>query len=108
MFFMEGMRFSSDPDLSKLRLSSFWEGDLSKLCVYLFRTFTSPVKLIECLEAIRDNAFVASPYPVIITFEDHLTRDLRAKVAKVNTLIYVKCNLVSHFLVAHVPIHLFL
>ncbi|KAK1434841.1 hypothetical protein QVD17_00595 [Tagetes erecta] len=49
------------------------------------RTFTSPVKLIKCLEAIRDNAFVVSPYPVIITFEDHLTPDLRAKVAKMVT-----------------------
>lgn len=47
------------------------------------RTLTAPVKLIKCLKAIKSNAFVASKYPLIITFEDHLTPDLQAKVARV-------------------------
>jgi len=34
------------------------------------------------LRSIKEYAFVASPYPVIITLEDHLTPDLQAKVAK--------------------------
>ncbi|BAF16445.1 phosphoinositide phospholipase C 2 [Oryza sativa Japonica Group] len=46
------------------------------------RTLTSPVGLMKCLEAIREYAFVASPYPVILTLEDHLTPDLQSKVAK--------------------------
>ncbi|XP_052156767.1 phosphoinositide phospholipase C 2-like isoform X1 [Oryza glaberrima] len=46
------------------------------------RTLTSPVGLMKCLEAIREHAFVASPYPVILTLEDHLTPDLQSKVAK--------------------------
>jgi phosphatidylinositol phospholipase C delta len=37
---------------------------------------------MKCLEAIREYAFVASPYPVILTLEDHLTPDLQSKVAK--------------------------
>nr|KYP52292.1 Phosphoinositide phospholipase C 2 [Cajanus cajan] len=45
-------------------------------------TLTSSVKLKACLNAIKDYAFVASPYPVIITFEDHITRSLQDKVAK--------------------------
>ncbi|PIN17175.1 Phosphoinositide-specific phospholipase C [Handroanthus impetiginosus] len=45
-------------------------------------TLTPPVKIIKCLKAIKENAFVASKYPVIITLEDHLTQDLQAKVAK--------------------------
>ncbi|CAH9094151.1 unnamed protein product [Cuscuta europaea] len=45
------------------------------------RTWTSPVKLIKCLKAIKNNAFVTSKYPVIITFEDHLDANLQAKVA---------------------------
>ncbi|KAL0344461.1 UNVERIFIED_CONTAM: Phosphoinositide phospholipase C 2 [Sesamum radiatum] len=45
-------------------------------------TLTPPVKLIKCLSAIRENAFVASEYPVILTLEDHLTPDLQAKVAE--------------------------
>ncbi|XP_062215940.1 phosphoinositide phospholipase C 4-like isoform X2 [Phragmites australis] len=46
------------------------------------RTLTAPVSLIKCLRSIKEYAFVASPYPVIITLEDHLTYDLQAKVAK--------------------------
>ncbi|KAF5751367.1 phosphoinositide phospholipase C 2-like isoform X2 [Tripterygium wilfordii] len=45
-------------------------------------TLTSSVKLLKCLRAIKDNAFYASEYPVVITFEDHLTPNLQAKVAK--------------------------
>ncbi|XP_042391773.1 phosphoinositide phospholipase C 6-like [Zingiber officinale] len=46
------------------------------------RTLTSPVELIKCLRSIKEYAFTASPYPVIITLEDHLTPDLQAKVAQ--------------------------
>lgn len=42
------------------------------------------MKLIQCLESIKENAFVASDYPVVITLEDHLTPDLQAKVAQVS------------------------
>ncbi|XP_058766173.1 phosphoinositide phospholipase C 1-like [Vicia villosa] len=45
-------------------------------------TLTSSVKLRDCLNAIRDNAFGASEYPVVITFEDHITPPLQRKVAK--------------------------
>jgi phosphatidylinositol phospholipase C delta len=47
------------------------------------RTWTSPVELNKCLEAIKEYAFATSPYPVILTLEDHLTADLQGKVAKV-------------------------
>ncbi|NP_001130371.1 uncharacterized LOC100191466 [Zea mays] len=46
------------------------------------RTLTAPVSLIKCLRSIKEYAFVASPYPVIITLEDHLTPDLQERVAK--------------------------
>lgn len=46
------------------------------------RTFTTAVELIKCLRSIREYAFVASPYPVIIALEDHLDPHLQAKVAK--------------------------
>ncbi|KAG8377026.1 hypothetical protein BUALT_Bualt09G0125300 [Buddleja alternifolia] len=45
-------------------------------------TLTTPVGLMKCLKAIRENAFVASEYPVILTLEDHLTPDLQEKVAQ--------------------------
>ncbi|XP_073118613.1 phosphoinositide phospholipase C 6-like isoform X2 [Henckelia pumila] len=52
------------------------------------RTLTTPIPLIKCLNCIRDHAFVASPYPVIITLEDHLTPELQAKVAKMVTQVF--------------------
>ena len=48
------------------------------------RTLTTPVELIRCLKSIKEHAFSSSPYPVVITLEDHLTPDLQAKVAQVN------------------------
>ncbi|XP_022742211.1 phosphoinositide phospholipase C 2-like isoform X2 [Durio zibethinus] len=49
------------------------------------RTLTTPVELIKCLRSIKEYAFVASDYPVVITLEDHLTPDLQAKVAEMVT-----------------------
>ncbi|CAH1438749.1 unnamed protein product [Lactuca virosa] len=52
------------------------------------RTMTTPVDLYKCLKSIKEHAFVSSPYPVIITLEDHLTRNLQAKVAEMVTEIF--------------------
>ncbi|TKY56864.1 Phosphoinositide phospholipase C 6 [Spatholobus suberectus] len=51
-------------------------------------TLTNPVSVIKCLESIKEYGFVASQYPVIITIEDHLTTDLRAKFAEMATQIF--------------------
>lgn len=51
--------------------------------VMIFRTLTTPVELRTCLKSIKNHAFSASEYPVVITLEDHLTTDLQAKVAEV-------------------------
>ncbi|CAI0443640.1 unnamed protein product [Linum tenue] len=52
------------------------------------RTLTTPVSLFKCLKSIRDYAFVRSPYPVIITLEDHLTPELQEKVAEMLVQIF--------------------
>jgi phosphatidylinositol phospholipase C delta len=49
------------------------------------RTLTTPVQLIKCLKSIKEHAFIASDFPVVITLEDHLTPDLQAKVAEMVT-----------------------
>lgn len=41
------------------------------------------MELIKCLKSIKEYAFVASDYPVVITLEDHLPPNLQAKVAEV-------------------------
>ena len=48
------------------------------------RTLTTPVELLKCLQSIKEHAFSVSPYPVIITLEDHLSPNLQAKVAEVD------------------------
>lgn len=53
-------------------------------CLYAYRTLTTPVELVKCLKSIKEHAFTASAYPVVITLEDHLTPDLQEKVAQVN------------------------
>ncbi|XVF46749.1 hypothetical protein PTKIN_Ptkin03bG0053300 [Pterospermum kingtungense] len=66
-------------------------------------TLTTPVELIKCLRSIKEHAFSASPYPVIITFEDHLTPYLQAKVAHMVTqtfgdmLFYRESDCVKEF-----------
>ncbi|XWS28687.1 hypothetical protein CRYUN_Cryun25bG0092700 [Craigia yunnanensis] len=58
-------------------------------------TLTSPVDLQKCLQAIKENAFNASEYPVVITFEDHLNSNLQKKVAKMVKEIFEEmlyCN----------------
>lgn len=57
--------------------------------ILLCRTLTTPVELIKCLRSIKEHAFIASEYPVVITLEDHLSADLQAKVADVSILIYL-------------------
>ena len=51
--------------------------------LFIYRTLTTPVELMKCLKSIKEHAFETSPYPVILTLEDHLTPDLRPKVAQV-------------------------
>ncbi|KAL5200722.1 hypothetical protein ABZP36_021925 [Zizania latifolia] len=45
-------------------------------------TLTAPVEIIRCLKSIKEYAFCASTYPLVITLEDHLTPYLQAKVAE--------------------------
>ncbi|KAL2630288.1 hypothetical protein R1flu_014974 [Riccia fluitans] len=55
--------------------------------VYHGRTMTAPVDFKECMVAILNNAFIKSPYPVVITFEDHLTTELQAKAAEITVQV---------------------
>lgn len=88
MFFMEGM----DSNCFFFILIIFVVSMEMKLKMYKnfvllhCRTLTTPVSLLRCLKSIKEYAFVKSPYPVIITLEDHLTPDLQAKVAEVPLL----------------------
>eukprot|EP00250_Pteridium_aquilinum_P015028 c22337_g1_i2 orf=272-2110(-) len=60
-----------------------WPGEKGDISVRHGRSFTSSVDFQKCIVAIKENAFVKSEYPVVITLEDHLTVDLQAKAVKV-------------------------
>ena len=62
---------------------------------FKYRTLTTPVQLIRCLRSIKEHAFVASEYPVVITLEDHLTPDLQAKVAEVSYLVLLEFKMLT-------------
>lgn len=47
------------------------------------------------MKSIKEHAFSASPYPVIITLEDHLTPELQAKVAQVKFQIILRVSPMS-------------
>ena len=60
-------------------------------------TLTKSVSFEECLIAIKDNAFVTSDYPVIITIEDHMGPDLQNQAAIVSLNIGVYFSYISRF-----------
>nr|AFN53674.1 hypothetical protein [Linum usitatissimum] len=65
-----------------IELDLWPNSDREEIHVLHGRTLTTPVEVLRCLRSIKEYAFEASPYPVIITLEDHLTTGLQAKVAQ--------------------------
>lgn len=67
-----------------------------KFCVHVgCRTLTAPVEFIKCLKSIKEHAFAASPYPVVVTLEDHLTPELQAKAAQVINLLHISFEMMA-------------
>ncbi|KAG9408830.1 1-phosphatidylinositol 4,5-bisphosphate phosphodiesterase delta-4 [Aphanomyces cochlioides] len=48
-----------------------WDGDDGQPIVYHGRTLTTKIKFFDVIKAIQANAFVTSPYPVVISLENH-------------------------------------
>jgi hypothetical protein len=45
-------------------------------------TLTSKVGFEDCIRTIKENAFVVSDYPVIVTIENHLSQANQKQAAK--------------------------
>lgn len=59
-----------------------WDGpNLEPIC-YHGRTLTSKILFVDVLRVIRSHGFVASPYPVILSFETHCCREGQDNMAK--------------------------
>ena len=48
-----------------------WDGPDGKPLIYHGRTLTTRIQFIDVIKSIRDHAFEVSPYPVILSIENH-------------------------------------
>ncbi|RKO99368.1 hypothetical protein CXG81DRAFT_27874 [Caulochytrium protostelioides] len=60
-----------------------WEGPSGLPLIYHGRTLTGRISFTETIEAIARYAFVASPYPVILSLELHCSEEQQTRMAEV-------------------------
>jgi Phosphatidylinositol-specific phospholipase C, X domain/Phosphatidylinositol-specific phospholipase C, Y domain/C2 domain len=58
-----------------------WDG-VSEPCVTHGHTLTSAIPFRKVIECIKENAFVTSPYPVILSLENHMSEAMQLTAAK--------------------------
>ncbi|KAG8505028.1 1-phosphatidylinositol 4,5-bisphosphate phosphodiesterase delta-3 [Galemys pyrenaicus] len=59
-----------------------WEGPGGEPVIYHGHTFTSKILFRDVIQAVRDYAFTASPYPVILSLENHCGLEQQATMAR--------------------------
>ncbi|XP_074695413.1 1-phosphatidylinositol 4,5-bisphosphate phosphodiesterase gamma-2 isoform X2 [Strix aluco] len=60
-----------------------WDGPDGKPIIYHGWTRTTKIKFDDVVQAIKDHAFVASEYPVILSIEEHCSVEQQRHMAKV-------------------------
>ena len=60
-----------------------WEGEKGEPIIYHGYTFTSKILFKDVVQTIKDYAFVASPYPVILSLENHCKRKQQDRMAEI-------------------------
>eukprot|EP00123_Amoebidium_parasiticum_P015394 comp22947_c1_seq1/m.36388 comp22947_c1_seq1/g.36388 ORF comp22947_c1_seq1/g.36388 comp22947_c1_seq1/m.36388 type:complete len:869 (-) comp22947_c1_seq1:38-2644(-) len=59
-----------------------WDGDAGEPIVYHGHTMTSKILYKDIIQACKEHAFVASPYPVILSLENHCGVEQQVLMAK--------------------------
>jgi len=60
-----------------------WDGDDGSPLIYHGHTFTTKIPFRSVVEAINRSAFVTSPYPVILSIENHCSLQQQARMAHI-------------------------
>ena len=74
-----------------------WDGDNEEPVIYHGHTLTTKVKFRDVVEAIAEHAFVASPYPLVLSLENHCSIALQNKM-----VMYMK-KAFQHMLLTEQP-----
>ncbi len=74
-----------------------WDGDDGQPIIYHGHTLTTKIPFRSVVEAIQRSAFVKSPYPVILSVENHCSLQQQTKMAQIFHSVF-RDRLVSRFL----------
>lgn len=73
-----------------------WDGDDGSPLIYHGHTFTTKIPFRSVVEAIDRSAFVTSPYPVILSIENHCTQSQQARMAQIFQVKYSYKIIINH------------
>ncbi|XP_046989883.1 1-phosphatidylinositol 4,5-bisphosphate phosphodiesterase epsilon-1-like [Schistocerca americana] len=74
-----------------------WDGDDGSPLIYHGHTFTTKIPFRSVVEAINRSAFVTSPYPVILSIENHCSVQQQTRMAQIFQSVFGD-KLVTKFL----------
>jgi len=60
-----------------------WDGDDGLPIIYHGHTMTSKIKFRDVIQAVHDFGFVVSPYPVILSLENHCSLEQQVRMAEI-------------------------
>lgn len=60
-----------------------WDGDDGNPMIYHGHTFTTKIPFSSVVETIERNAFITSPYPIILSIENHCSLQQQTRMAQI-------------------------